>query len=135
MATMSWSISVQVAGGETLTAATAAIPVEATDRIFVTVNPGDKDKVVEIQPGTASAIQLLVVKSSRYGQDLSFKVSDGKKDSSALAVVVMDAPQVFTGGSVALFGLAPQLILLTISASASGEPADVEIFVARDATP
>jgi len=130
MATMSWSVSVQVAGGATLTAATAAIPVEATDRIFVAVEPGDTDKLVEIQPGAASAIRLLVVKSSRYGQDLSFKASDGVTESDP---VVVDAPQVFTGGSVALFGLAPQRLLLTIPAG--GQPADVEIFVARDATP
>ncbi len=130
MATMSWSVTVQVGGGATISAGTAALPVEATDQVSVTIEPGDTNRVVEIQPGSAVAIRLLVIKSSRYGQGLTFRASDGATDSDP---VVIDAPQIFTGGGVALFGVAPRRLLLTLPAG--GQPADLEIFVARDATP
>jgi hypothetical protein len=130
MATLSWSITAQATGGASITTSTAALPVEATDQIFVTVEPGDTDRVVEIQPGASSAIRLMVVKSSRYGEDLSFKASDGTTSSGR---VILDAPQVFTKGSIALFGVAPRRLLVSIPAG--GQPAELVIFVARDATP
>ncbi|MCT0198347.1 hypothetical protein KQ313_01415 [Synechococcus sp. CS-1325] len=130
MTTLSWSLTAQVAGGASITDATAPLPVEATDQIFVTVEPGDTDRVVEIQPGASSAIRLMVVKSSRCGEDLSFKASDGTTPSG---LAVLDAPQVFTSGSIALFGVAPRRLLVTIPAG--GLPAELVIFVARDATP
>ena len=85
---------------------------------------------MNIQPGSAAAIALLLVKSDRYGSDFSFTASDGSTDSSP---VTLDAAQIYTNGSVALFGVDPQQLKLTNSST--DQTAEIEIFVARDATP
>ncbi len=130
MATMSWNVSIQVTGSPTVTAGTAAMPVEATDRLEILIEAGDSDKVVDIQPGGAAAIQVLMIKSTRYGSDLSYKASDGGTDTAA---ITLDAPQGFTGASASLFGVAPNQ--LKFSNTSTDQPATVEVFVARDATP
>lgn len=130
MAEMSWTVSVQMNGGTMLTAAAAKQSVEATDSIEVTLAPGTTDKVVEIQPGAASAVQLLIIKSSIYGSDLTYKMSDGTTDSGS---VTIDAPQVLSAGSVALLGVDPRR--LKLSNGSTTTEATVLIFVARDATP
>ncbi len=130
MGTMSWSVNIQVRGAPAITAATAAQTVEAIDKVEVAIDPGDADKVVDLQPGGPAAIQLIMIRSNRYGAAYSFKASDGTADAAA---VTLDAPQVFTGGSVALFGVAPRQ--LKFSNTSPDQTANVEIFVARDATP
>ena len=130
MATLSWSLTVQVSGSSSIALSRAPIAVEATDRIQVPIAPGDTDKVVDIQPGAAAALHALLVTSSSYGAHLSFKVSDGTTDSSA---VTLDSPQIFSGGSAGLFGVAPRK--LKFSNSSTDKAADVDILVARDATP
>jgi len=104
--------------------------VEATDRIEVLIAPGDTDKILQIQPGGLAAVQLVLIKSSSYGNHLTFKASDGTTDSAA---VTLDGPQLFSGGGVALFGVAPHQ--LKFANSSTDKPATVEIHVARDATP
>jgi hypothetical protein len=133
MSKLSWTITVQVDGGAGISASKGPEAVEAIDRISVNVAPGDQDKAVEIQPGSAEAVRLLVIKSSRYDQKLSFTAAEGaNKSPTALAI---DAPQVFAGSGMKLFGVAPQRLLFTLPNDAQAQAADVEIFVARDATP
>ena len=74
---------------------------------------------------------MLAIKSSSYGAHLSFKASDGTTDSTM--AVTLDSPQVFSGGSMALFGVAPQQLKFTNTST--DKPANVQIIVARDATP
>lgn len=130
MANISWSFNIQVNGGPTITASAAPRPVEATDRIEIAVSPGEDKKVVDIQPCDANAIQLLLIKSSNYGSEFSFKAGDGKKDSDA---VTLDAPQIFTARSIGVFGVAPRQLKFTNASS--DQTINVEIFVARHATP
>lgn len=131
MGTMSWSVNVQVRGAPPIKATSADQPVEAMDRVEVTVEPGDVDKIVDLQPGSAEAIQLILIRSSRYDPKLklSFKASGG---SDGTKPITLDAPLVFSNGSLALLDLAPHQLKLT---NETDQPADVEIFVARDATP
>jgi hypothetical protein len=100
MSSLSWSVTVQVSGSPAISVTRAPIEVEATDPIEAVVAPGDSDKVLQIQSGGLSAIYVLLIQSSSYGTHLSFKVSDGAADSSPL---VLDSPQLFSGGGVALF--------------------------------
>jgi hypothetical protein len=130
MGSFSWTLSIQATGQSPISVSQAAQAVEALDRIVVSLAPGDTDKVVNIQPGSAAAIALLLVKSDRYGSDFSFTASDGSTDSSP---VTLDAAQIYTNGSVALFGMDPQQLKLTNSST--DQTAEIEIFVARDATP
>lgn len=130
MATLTWSMTVLVSGSSSISISRAPIAVEATDRIEVLIAPGDTAKVVEIQPGVATAVHALLVTSTGYGSHLTFVVSDGTTDSSA---VTLDSPQVFSGGSIAVFGVAPRRLKFTNSST--DKPATVEILVGRDATP
>ncbi len=130
MAAMSWSVNIQISGGPGISASAASQPIEATDRVEVVIAPGDTDRVVDLQPGAATAIRLLMIKSSRYGDDLAYTVSDGTDDSDP---ITLDGPQIFTAGSAALFGVAPRQLKFTNTNA--DHAAAVEIFVARDATP
>lgn len=132
MTTINATASFQVPGGPTL-ALTSTIAVEAYDRIDVTVNPGDSGKQVEIQPGSASQIRLLVIKASLYGAKLSYVVGNGSTDSTP---VILDGPQLFIGkGGVSLFGVDPKVIKFSNTETDSAKAAQIEILVGRDATP
>lgn len=130
MAQMSWTVSVQISGGPSIAASAAPQSVEATDRVAVTVAPGESDRVVELQPGAAAAIRLILIQSSRYGPDLTVKASDGVSDSEPIR---LDGPQVLTAGTTALLGVAPRQ--LKVSNASADQDAAIEVFVARDATP
>lgn len=127
MANLSWSITLQVTGGPTVNSGQSGLDIEAVDRVDVTIAGGDTDKVVQIQPGAANHVHLLVVTSDLYGPTLRFKASDGTTDS---AEVVLDAPQVYAGGAAALFATDPKQLKLS---NAGVDPAHVTVFVARDA--
>lgn len=129
MANVNWSTSIQVAGGPTVSASQGPIQAEATERIQVSIAVGDADKIVSLQPGPASGIHILLIQSSYYGADLSFKVGDGANDSAALKLL---GPQLFSGGAAVLFGRDPKLLKFT---NAGAKKADIDIFIARDATP
>jgi hypothetical protein len=135
MTNLNAAASFQVPGGPTL-AVTATLAIEAYDRIDVTVAPGDADKAVEIQPGAAGRMRLLVIKSSLYDANITYTVSDGTTDSDA---VTLDAPQTFMGsGAVGLFGIDPPSILKFSNDFTGPDPtkeARIEILVGRDATP
>jgi hypothetical protein len=130
MITMRWSLTLQITGSPAVAVASPPVEVEAIDRVEAVIAPGDSDKVLEIQPGASASVRLLLITSSRYGSDLSFKVSDGATDSDP---VTLDSPQVFSGSAVTLFGVAPQQ--LKFSNTSADQPATVAIQVARDATP
>lgn len=130
MTTINAAASFAVPGGPSL-ALNSAIVAEAYDKIDVAIAPGDNGKVVNIQPGTAAQLRLLVIKSSFYGTEVTYKASDGTGDSDA---VTLDGPQLFVGsGAVALFGVDPKV--LKFSNTHATQAAQVEILVGRDATP
>lgn len=130
MTTINAAASFAVPGGPTL-ALNSAIAAEAYDKIDVAIAPGDAEKVVNIQPGAAAQLRLLVIKSSFYGAELSYVASDGTDDSDA---VTLDGPQLFIGpGAIALFGVDPRA--LKFSNTHATQAAQVEILVGRDATP
>lgn len=131
MANVSWSLSIQVAGGPTVSAREGPITAEAMDRIDVSIASGEVDKTVDLQPGPASGIHVLLIKSNQYGDgtEITFKVSDGATDGPALTLT---GPQFYAGGAVMLLGLDPQSLKFS---NASADPAEIEIFIARDATP
>ncbi len=130
MPNISWVVNVQVDGRVAMSASTPAETAEAIESLQVTIAPGDADKVVDLMPGAGTSVKLVVIKSSYYGGELKFKASDGATDSDP---VTLSAPQIYTGGSVALFGLNPNQLKFTNTSATKS--ADVAIFVARDATP
>lgn len=137
MANVSWSISIQVAGGPTVTAREGPIPAEATDRIEVSIAAGEEDKEVSLQPGPASGIHLLLIKSSQYSSDeddeekITFTVASST-NPPVTDTIVLSGPQFYSGGAVERLGSDLKSLKFT---NKSDEPAQIEIFIARDATP
>jgi hypothetical protein len=129
MATLSWTTNVQMSGLAPITVERAPRAVEAHDFVEVTLAPGASDVAVALQPSGAAQVRLLAIRADRYGDDVTFKVSDGTDDTVALA---LDEPQVFAGSGITLFDLAPTILRLS---NGGADPAVVEVFVFRDAAP
>jgi hypothetical protein len=129
MAKIRWNISVQMDNAPVIAASTATEPVEANDKLVVDIpnTANDEVVVVNVQPGSAEDITLFVVKSSRYDPNIRFSAGDSLSNN----VVRLDAPQIFSGGSIGLLGAAPQQFAFS---NQSEQPVTVEIFVARRAT-
>jgi hypothetical protein len=123
---INWTLTVQVAGGPKL-AASQEITVDAYDKIDVTVPSGATDHDVEIQPGGAGQVKLLLISSDQYDADLTYKVNVGTADA-----VKLDAQQLLTGdGAVGLLGAPPEKLLLS---NGLDTDAAVQILVGRKAT-
>jgi len=129
MPALTWTLNVQLDGGTALSLAAPKESIEGVDSVAVTLESGDSDVVVEVQPGAAEAIRLLVIKASTYSEDLTYVASDGSADADA---VTLDGPHLYSAGSVPLFGLAPRQLKFS---NASPDDVTIRVFVARDATP
>lgn len=125
--TVNLSLRVSVASGPSISIS-KALTVEAYDKIDVTVAAGDSDKVVEIQPGASSQVQILLIKASEYGADLKYKVHD-----AAATAIVLDQDHLYLGqGQVGLLGTQIDKLLFTNNLA---KDVTIEILVGRDATP
>lgn len=135
MAVINWALNLQIVDGPSLVISKSKV-VEAYDKIEVTIAPGSSKQAIEIQPGSADHLNLLLIKSSVYDPKLSYLVSDGTTDSSTS--ITLDEPHFYLGvGAVSIFGLAPKILKFTNSLSAAdpASKATIEILVGRDATP
>jgi hypothetical protein len=123
------SLQVAVAGGP-LWKINTSDQVEAYDVIDVTIDAGAADKVVEVQPAAAAArVNVLVIQSDLYGDDITYKASDGHDDSDPLT---LHGPHFFGRAVASLFGV--NVASLKFS-NADAKSAHVQILVGRDATP
>lgn len=129
MPDMSWSLTVQVSGGASVTTSADAVPVEAVDRVEVSIDAGATDKVIELQPSAANQVALLHIRASAYSDKITFKISDGAGDTSAIKLT---EPQLYTSGAMPLFARAPKSLKVS---NATPDAVKVEVVVARDATP
>ena len=129
--TMKAILRVEVTGSGT-SSATHTVQAEAYDKIEITVPTGSPNTAtVDVQPGGADQVQLLMITASAYPMDgsgdaqLTYSMDGG--DSVAL-----DAPVLLVGsGAVGLLGTVNQMVLT----NESDEEIDVSIVVGRDATP
>jgi len=136
MTQMTFGVSVQVPNGPQM-ALTGTQAAEAYDKVELTIEPGGgsaSEVSIEIQPAAAAAVKLVLIKSSIYGADITYKLSDGTTDSAAVA---LDAPLLLLGSAVALCGVAPKILKIknAFPAADATKKAAVEILVGRDATP
>ena len=122
------TIGAEVASGPTVKE-TRTLAVDAYDKISVTVPDGTTNMDVQLQPGGAGSIRLLIVKSSQYGAALKYTVNTGTTDH------VLDEPHILVGtGAVGLFGSEPTKLVFD-NALGPGKDAQIQILVGRDATP
>ncbi len=131
MARVTTTLSIAIAGAQSVSASSPVIEAEATGQIDVDLEADGAEVTVEIQPSASSQLHVLLLSSSYYGSDLTYVFSDGTAD--AAATLTLDGPQMFSAGNLGAIGVNPTQIKLTMASS--GEDATVSIFVARDATP
>jgi hypothetical protein len=122
------TVGAEVASGPTIKES-RTLTVDAYDKISVTVPDGASNLGVELQPGGAGSVRLLIVKSSLYGDALKYTVNTGTTDH------VLDGPHVLVGaGAVGLFGSEPTKLVFD-NALGAGKDAQIQILIGRDATP
>ena len=122
------TVAAEVASGPKLMEG-RTLTVDAYDKISVTVPDGTSNFEVELQPGSAGSVRLLIVKSSQYGDALKYTVNTGTTDH------VLDQPHVLIGtGAVGLFGSEPTKLVFDNSLGA-GKDAQIQVLIGRDATP
>ena len=122
---INWSLNAQIVGGPKMMASDTE-EIEAYDKIEVTIENDAIDKEVEIQPGGVDKVQFLVIKSEKYGEDLTYKVN------SLTDIIKLDALHVFIGtGAVGLLKETPKKLLFT---NGLPDSVSVEILVGRMAT-
>lgn len=137
MAKLSYGIGIQV-GSSLQLCVSRPKDVQAYDRIQVTLDPGDAgcpEVEVDLQPSAAARVSLLLITSTVYGEELTYKISDGTGTDSP--VVALLEPQLFLGPAVTLFGVDnPKVLKLknTLPAANATKNAAVDVFVARNAT-
>jgi hypothetical protein len=119
------TLTVQVVEGPSLSAL-RTIEVDAHDKIQVKVEAGASNKIVDVQPGGAGRVQLLAITSTRFGDQLTYKVNN------AGDAIKLDAEQLLMGaGAVGLLGGSPKTLSFTNNLA---EEADVIILVGRKAS-
>jgi hypothetical protein len=137
MVRVTTTLSIAIAGGKTVAVSSGVIQAEATGQIEVDLPDDNSEVTVEIQPSASSQLHVLLLSSSYYGSELEYVFSDGTTKSSPR--LTLDAPQMFSAGSMGANGAKPPLqMLFKLSAmpgDLAGEGATVSIFIVRDATP
>ncbi|WP_017296911.1 hypothetical protein [Nodosilinea nodulosa] len=143
MASLNLTLNAQVVGGPQVSVARTR-QIEAYDKVDVVINPGDTDIEVDIQPGAATQVGFLLIKSSLYSQaaadqKLTYVVTDGGTDFPAAGDgLELNDPHIYIGGALAVFGLAPKTLRFTSTyvpdaANPAVNRAVVEILVGRSA--
>ncbi len=115
--TIQWSMTAQIPNGSRIITS-QVVEIEAYDSIKLNVDGNVSDVEVELQPGGASQVKVLIITSDQYGDNLSYKVN-----AVGNSEIIIDQPQTLMGeGVVGLLDPAP-----------ADETAAIEILVGRDA--
>jgi hypothetical protein len=123
---VNWAVHVDVASGPKLSAADT-ITVEAYDKVSLTLDANASNVSVDLQPGTAGQIKLLLITASAYDADVTYSADAGTTK------VPLDAPLVLVGGgAVGLLQADPTTLQWD---NGTADPVAIQIFVGRDATP
>jgi hypothetical protein len=131
MSTITTTLSVTIAGEQTVSASSNTIEAEAIGQVEIDLPADDNPVTVEIQPSASDQLYVLLLSSTYYGPELTYVFSNGSVD--AADTLTLDGPQIFSAGNLGAIGVNPTHIKLTMASA--GEDATVSIFVARDATP
>jgi hypothetical protein len=129
MATLNLNIGIQVTNGPQINL-NRSREIEAFDKVDISL-AGGATVTVDLQPGTAEQIALLLVKSSKYDKKITLKLK-GTSDSPALT---LEEPHVFVNDGATLFTVErpAQVEFTSTLGNDPANTADIEIFVARRA--
>jgi hypothetical protein len=131
MATLNLNIGIQVTNGPQINV-NRSREIEAFDKVDVSL-AGGATVTVDLQPGKADQIALLLIKSSKYDKKITLKLKDSAAESPQLT---LEEPQVFVNDGGTLFKVDPAKVeLKSALGNDPANKADIEIFVARRAQP
>ena len=124
--TIKYSLSFQVVGGTTIPI-TGEIYPEAYEKIKIDVPNATEDLSVNLQPDGTNMGEFLLIKSSTYGSELTYKVND-----PTATEIILDGPNAFIGkGAVGILDSSPETLIFSNNI---GKDVTVEILLGRDAT-
>lgn len=129
---ISWKLNLEVQGGPKVLV-TNAVQVDAFDRIEVTVpdtTTGPNATTIDVQPSPVGKIKILLIRSSRYGDDLKYRIHDNTTDER----VLNDAVFLAGAGSLDLLEDAAAPLDKLLITNTTGQDVVVEIIVGRSAT-
>jgi hypothetical protein len=127
---VNWVVNVQVVDGPKLPAADS-LELEAYDFIKVDIEAGASEVEVEVQPGSSTGVQLLMVRAAKFSDELSYSVNVAEADPDGR--FTLDSLHFLVGsGAMGFLGAAPESLFFY---NDGAETAQVSVLVGRDATP
>lgn len=129
---ISWKLNLEIQSGPNIIVANA-IQVDAYDRIEVKIpdsSAAPTATTVDVQPGAAGKVKLLLIRSTKYGDNLKYKVHDNTTPERVLNDALF---AVGAGGLDLLEDPAAPLDKLLVT-NTTGQEVVLEIIVGRTAT-
>jgi hypothetical protein len=128
---ISWKLAVQVQSGPDILIA-SAVQADAYDRIEARIpdtSSAATPTTIDVQPGAVKKIKLLLIRSTRYGDDLKYQVHDNTTPvrilNDAVFLVGVGSLDLLEGSTVPL-----DKLLVT---NTTGHEVVLEIIVGRSA--
>lgn len=136
--TIKYSLNFQVVGGTSVPISNE-IAVEAYEKIQVVVPKSTTDLAIDLPDG----IEFLLIKSSVYGDEMTYKVATSTTDATvdpptvtttiSPTPVVLDGPHFFIGsGAVSILSPSPTQLLFS---NTLDKAVTIDILLGMDATP
>jgi hypothetical protein len=128
---VSWKLNLAIQSGPQLSV-TNAFQVDAFDRIEVTVpdtTASPAATTIDVQPGAVGKTKILLVRSTKYGDDLKYRVHDNTTTERALNEALFLAG----AGSLDLLEDAGAPLDKLLFTNTLGQDVVIEIIVGRDA--
>jgi hypothetical protein len=129
---ISWKLNVEIQSGPNIIVVNT-VQADAYDRIEVKIPDSTASPTattVDIQPGAAGKIKLLLIRSTRYGNNLKYKVHDNTTPER----VLNDAVFMVGAGSLDLLEDATAPLDKLLVTNTTGQDVVLEIIVGRSAT-
>lgn len=129
--TISWKLNVQVQSGPDLVIANA-VQADAFDRIEARIpdtTSSPAPTTVDVQPGAAGKVKLLLIRSTGYGDKLKYRVHDTTTPERTLN----DAVFLAGAGSLDLLADATTALDKLLVTNTTGHDVVLEIIVGRSA--
>jgi len=128
---VSWKLNLAIQSGPSVTI-TNAVQVDAFDRIEVTVpdtTSSPTATTVDVQPSAVGKIKVLLIRSTKYGDQLKYRIHDNTTDER----VLNDAIFLTGAGSLDLLEDPSAPLDKLLITNTTGQDVIVEIIVGRTA--
>lgn len=128
---ISWKLNLEIQSGPNIVV-TNAVQADAYDRIEVVVpdtTSAPAATTVDVQPGAPGKVKLLLIRSTKYGDDLKYKVHDNTTPER----VLNEALFLVGAGSLDLLEDPTAPLDKLLVTNTTGKDAILEIIVGRSA--